>query len=113
MEMKIFARVDARAPVVGGCPPQAPASRAIAAPSATTARMELRLMVSSQADSFPDGLRSSTSPDRSAASCAAHGIPSSLTDIRQHAVLSSRRVGEERAIARTAGGALPLLLFFF
>src|SRR5881628_3449412 len=39
------------------------------------------------------------------------GIPSSATDIRRVAVLSSRAVGEGRAIARTAGRALDLLMF--
>jgi IclR family acetate operon transcriptional repressor len=38
------------------------------------------------------------------------GIPSRVTDIRRDAVLSSRAVGTERAIARTAGRALDLLL---
>src|SRR5207249_8806434 len=39
------------------------------------------------------------------------GIPSSSTDIRCNAVVSSRAVGEGRAIARTAGRALDLLMF--
>src|SRR5712691_995608 len=39
------------------------------------------------------------------------GIPSRATDIRRSAVLSSRAVGEGRAIARTAGRALDLLMF--
>src|SRR5216117_1121673 len=39
------------------------------------------------------------------------GIPSTRTDIRRHPVLSSRLVGEGRAIARTAGRALDLLMF--
>src|SRR5438309_11481498 len=39
------------------------------------------------------------------------GIPSSGTDIRRFAVLSSRAVGEGRAVARTAGRALDLLMF--
>src|SRR2546428_1503003 len=39
------------------------------------------------------------------------GIPSRGTDIRRIAVLSSRPVGEGRAIARTAGRALDLLMF--
>src|SRR5919201_782544 len=39
------------------------------------------------------------------------GIPSSRTDIRQRGVLSSGAVGEGRAIARTAGRALDVLLY--
>src|SRR5207249_8506072 len=39
------------------------------------------------------------------------GIPSSPTDIRRVAVLSSRAVGEGRAIARTAARALDLPMF--
>src|SRR5713226_3068844 len=39
------------------------------------------------------------------------GIPSSPTDIRRAVVVSSRAVGEGRAIARTAGRALDLLMF--
>src|SRR2546430_12629625 len=43
--------------------------------------------------------------------CSCDGIPSTQTDIRHAAVLSSRLVGEGRAIARTAGRALDLLMF--
>src|SRR4030081_3907507 len=53
----------------------------------------------------------STSPTRSRGCCAADGIPSRRTDIRHGRVLSSRAVGEGRAIARTAGRALDLLMF--
>src|SRR3982074_2344614 len=53
----------------------------------------------------------STSPTRSRGCCAGGGIPSRRTDIRQGRVLSSRAVAEVRAIARTAGRALDLLMF--
>src|SRR5437870_5187955 len=43
--------------------------------------------------------------------CSCDGIPSTRTDIRPSSVLSSRLVGEGRAIARTAGRALDLLMF--
>src|SRR2546425_3434929 len=52
-----------------------------------------------------------TSPTRSGRCCSCDGIPSTQTDIRHAAVLSSRLVGEGRAIARTAGRALDLLMF--
>src|SRR5256714_14850783 len=54
---------------------------------------------------------STTSPTRSRRCCSCDGIPSSQTDIRYNIVLSSRLVGEGRAIARTAGRALDLLMF--
>src|SRR5207247_4482734 len=50
-------------------------------------------------------------PDTIGRCCSCDGIPSSRTDIRDGAVLSSRLVGEGRAIARTAGRALDLLMF--
>src|SRR5437762_6190413 len=50
-------------------------------------------------------------PDTIRGCCSCDGIPSNRTDIRHPAVLSSRLVGEERAIARTAGRALDLLMF--
>src|SRR2546430_2043426 len=50
-------------------------------------------------------------PRRSAGCCSYDGIPSSRTDIRRAAVLSSRAVGEGRPVARTAGRALDLLMF--
>src|SRR5204862_6415789 len=50
-------------------------------------------------------------PDTIRGCCSCDGIPSTRTDIRRHPVLSSRLVGESRAIARTAGRALDLLMF--
>src|SRR5207247_707947 len=52
-----------------------------------------------------------TSPEAIAGCSAYDGIPSSRTDIRRHAVLSSCAVGTARPIARTAGRALDLLMF--
>src|SRR2546425_6739639 len=52
-----------------------------------------------------------TSPTRSGRCCSCDGIPSTQTDIRRTVVVSSRAVGEGRAIARTAGRALDLLMF--
>src|SRR5436309_3910107 len=52
-----------------------------------------------------------TSPTRSGRCCSCDGIPSSRTDIRDGPSDIVRAVGEERAIARTAGRALDLLLF--
>src|SRR6266513_1136922 len=50
-------------------------------------------------------------PDSIRGCCSCDGIPSTRTDIRRRPVLSSRLVGEGRAIARTAGRALDLLMF--
>src|SRR5882672_10720457 len=52
-----------------------------------------------------------TFPTRSRGCSAPHGIPSRRTDIRMRRVLSSCAVGEGRAIARTAGRALDVLMF--
>src|SRR5207247_5407490 len=52
-----------------------------------------------------------TSPTRSGRCCSCDGIPSSRTDIRDGPSDIVRAVGEERAIARTAGRALDLLMF--
>src|SRR5438876_9390620 len=52
-----------------------------------------------------------TSPTRSERCCSCDGIQSTQPEIRNAAVRSSRLVGEGRAIARTAGRALDLLMF--
>src|SRR5438874_12242331 len=101
-------------PLVAGVPPQAAATKTIAT-RPPSQRNDLPLMIPPKRCGSSLSARtmydSTTSPTRSRRCCSCDGIPSSRTDIRYNIVLSSRLVGEGRAIARTAGRALDLLMF--
>src|SRR5882762_2638039 len=100
--------------LLAGVPPHAAATR-MTASSMPSQRNDLPLMIPpTRCCSFLNARTmygSTTSPTRSDRCCSNDGIPSTETDIRRHTVLSSRTVGEGRAIARTAGRALDLLMF--
>src|SRR3989442_548800 len=109
--MKSFAAGAAL--LLAGAPPHAVAIRTTPANPANQ-RIDLPLMFSSTAVLLPPNARTisdcCTSPEAIAGCCSPDGIPSSPTDIRRAAVLSSRAVGAARPIARTAGRALDLLM---
>src|SRR2546423_7870096 len=101
--------------LLAGVPPQAAMTRTTAT-SPPSQRTELPLMIPPRDVSSSLNARRmsdyTTSPTRWRGCCSCDGVPSSRTDIRYMIVLSSRLVGEGRAIARTAGRPLALFLFF-